>query len=117
MAARVVLRPSGTTLLFVAPRNDVAARLTCRKRFRPIYSCSRIRMDYSPAHSDLASRVLTARNHLGGRALGLRANVGTPLEPFASLRMLEEPRRQDFVLDFQWLDWWAHKDSNLGPAD
>jgi pimeloyl-ACP methyl ester carboxylesterase len=49
VAARVVLPPSGTTLLFVAPRNAVAARLTCRKRFRPIYSCSRIRMDYSPA--------------------------------------------------------------------
>ena len=48
MAARVVLPPSGTALLFVAPRNAVAARLTCRKRFRPIYSCSRIRMDYSP---------------------------------------------------------------------
>ena len=79
VAARVVLPPSGTTLLFVAPRNAVAARLTCRKRFRPIYSCSRIRMDYSRLHSDPASRALTACTHLGGRALGLRARTLEPL--------------------------------------
>ena len=36
-------RRAATTLFFVAPRDAVAARLTCRKRFRPIYSCSRIK--------------------------------------------------------------------------
>ena len=116
MAARVVLPPSGTTLLFVAPRNAVAARLTCRKRFRPIYSCSRIRMDYSPASlrpgEPSVNRVHSPR---GGRSRATRA--GTPLEPFASLRTLEEPRCKDLLLEFQWFDWWAHKDSNLGPAD
>jgi hypothetical protein len=51
------------------------------------------------------------------RVWASRANVGTSLEPFASPRTLEEPRCKDFVLEFQWFDWWAHKDSNLGPAD
>jgi hypothetical protein len=30
---------------------------------------------------------------------------------------LKNRAAKDFVLAFQWFDWWAHKDSNLGPAD
>jgi hypothetical protein len=117
VAARVVLPPSGTTLLFAAPRNAVAARLTCRKRFRPIYSCSRIRMDYSPA-SLRPGEPSVDRVHSPRRACSraTRANVGTSLEPFASLRTLEEPRCKDLLLEFQWFDWWSNEDSNQGPA-
>ena len=116
MAARVVLPPSGTTLLFVAPRNAVAARLTCRKRFRPIYSCSRIRMDYSPASlrpgEPSVNRVHSPRR---ARSRATRANVGTPLEPFASLRTLEEPRSRISCWNFNGLIGGRTRTRTLDP--
>ena len=116
MAARVVLPPSGTTLLFVAPRNAVAARLTCRKRFRPIYSCSRIRMDYSPA-SLRPGEPSVDRLHSPRRACSraTRANVGTPLEPFASLRTLEEPRSGISCWNFNGLIGGRTRTRTLDP--
>ena len=116
MAARVVLPPSGTTLLFVAPRNAVAARLTCRKRFRPIYSCSRIRMDYSPASlrpgEPSVNRVHSPRR---ARSRATRANVGTPLEPFASRRTLEEPRSRISCWNFNGLIGGRTRTRTLDP--
>src|SRR4029077_21107545 len=61
-------------------------------------------------------QVRTVYTHRRARVRASRANVGTSLEPFASPRTLEEPRCKDFVFEFQGFDWWAHKDSNLGPA-
>ena len=52
-----------------------------------------------------------------GHLQASRTNVGTPLEPFPSLRTPAELWCKNLVLEFQWFDWWAHKDSNLGPAD
>ena len=116
MAARVVLPPSGTTLLFAVPRNAVAARLTCRKRFRPIYSCSRIRMDYSPASlrpgEPSVNRVHSPRR---ARSRATRANVGTPLEPFASLRTLEEPHSRISCWNFNGLIGGRTRTRTLDP--
>jgi hypothetical protein len=52
-----------------------------------------------------------------GHLQASRTNVGTPLEPFPSLRTPAELWCKNLVLEFQLFDWWAHKDSNLGPAD
>ena len=52
----------------------------------------------------------------GIASIASRTKVGTSLEPSASLQTLRELWRQNFVLRYQRFSWWAHKDSNLGPA-
>jgi hypothetical protein len=57
--------------------------------------------------------------------LGLLWGIGVPAEPYAGAPIVPRTesapaaanRRFAFIVILQGLKWWAHKDSNLGPAD
>jgi hypothetical protein len=48
-----------------------------------------------------------------GHLKASRTNVGTPLEPFRSLRTPAELRCKNLLLKLQLFDWWAHKGSHF----